>query len=265
MKHYIKTVFFLVFAWPALSWADTLNVTFHYVGPTEGQVWMGVNQGIDEANHQGRFLNQKYQLEVVEPDKLEALEVSTVLLLATDDAHIMEVAQSPQFANVPVININSESDALRSACIPNLFHVTPSESMRKDALAQWHEKNPDTPAKIQSWHEDFVKFAARQLNNRFAEGQGTHMEDDGWAGWAATKMVADSIVQTNLTDAALMLSHLKNDLVFDGQKGDNSDYRENGQLRQIVLVVDDENNILAEAPLRGFKGGLDSLGHSSCK
>lgn len=265
MKHLIKTVFFLIFAVPTAAMADTLNVTLHYVGPTEGQVWMGVSQGIDEANRQGRFLNQKYQLEVVEADALENTEVTTALLMATDDAHMMKVAKLSQFANVPVININSASDELRAACIENLFHVTPSEQMRADALAQWNERNPDTPVKIQSWHEDFVKFAASQLNNRFEEGQGAPMEDDGWAGWAATKMVADSVVQTTQADAAFMLNHLKNDLVFDGQKGENTNYRENGQLRQILLVVDDNNEILAEAPLRGVAGGLDSLGHTTCK
>jgi len=264
MKHLIKTVFFLIFAVPTAVMADTLNVTLHYVGPTEGQAWMGVNQGIDEANRQGRFLNQKYQLEVVEADALENTEITTALLLATDDAHMMKVAKLPQFTNVPVININSDSDELRAACIANLFHVTPSEQMRADALAQWTERNPDTPANIQSWHEDFVKFAASQLNNRFKEGQGVAMEDDGWAGWAAAKMVADTVVQTTQADAAFMLNHLKNDLVFDGQKGENTNYRENGQLRQILLVVDENNEILAEAPLRGA-GGLDSLGHTTCK
>lgn len=265
MKYLIKTLFLLVFAVPHVVMADTLNVTLHYVGPTEGQAWMGVNQGLDEANRQGRFLNQKYQLEVVDADTLENTEISTALLLATDDAHMLKVAKLPQFANVPVINITSDSDALRAACLPNLFHVTPSEQMRKDALAQWTERNPDTPAKIQSWHEDFYKFAAAQLNSRFKEGQGAAMADDGWAGWAATKMVADSVVQTTQTDAAFMLNHLKNDLVFDGQKGENTNYRENGQLRQILLVVDDDNDILAEAPLRGFEGGLDSLGQTTCK
>jgi hypothetical protein len=32
-----------------------------------------------------------------------------------------------------------------------------------------------------------------------------------------------------------------------------------------VLLVDENNKIVAEAPLRGVKGGLDSLGLVSCK
>ncbi|MCL5975468.1 MAG: hypothetical protein M1270_06550, partial [Gammaproteobacteria bacterium] len=78
-------------------------------------------------------------------------------------------------------------------------------------------------------------------------------------------LVADSVVQTMQYDAAFMLNHLKNDLVFDGQKGDNTNFRENGQLRQILLLVNNDNKIVAEAPLRGFDGGLDSLGKVTCK
>lgn len=265
MNHIKKYGVFLVFAWPQWLVASDIDVTMHYVGPTEGQVWLGVQQGIEEANLQGGFLGQKYQVKVVEPGELESTDVETVILLATDDKFIMKVAQSDKFAATPVINLSSSSDELRDACLPNLFHVTPSESMQSDALTQWQEKNPDKPVKVQGWHEDFVKFAAGQLNNRFEKTQGEEMTDDAWAGWAGTKMVADSVVQTMQYDAAFMLNHLKNDLVFDGQKGDNTNFRENGQLRQILLLVDNNNKIVAEAPLRGFDGGLDSLGKVTCK
>jgi hypothetical protein len=32
-----------------------------------------------------------------------------------------------------------------------------------------------------------------------------------------------------------------------------------------VLLIDENNKIAAEAPLRGVKGGLDSLGLLNCK
>ena len=235
MNHVKKYGIFLAFVWPQLSMANKIDVTMHYVGPTEGQVWLGVQQGIKEANLQGGFLGQKYQIEVVEPDALESTKVETALLLAEDDDYIMKVAQSEQFASTPVINLISRTD------------------------------DPDQPAEVMSWHEDFVKFAASQLNNRFEKNQGEAMTDEAWAGWAGTKMIADSVVQTMQYDAKFMLNHLKTDLVFDGQKGDNANFRENGQLRQILLLVDNDNKIVAEAPLRGFKGGLDSLSKVSCK
>src|SRR5690554_983940 len=210
MKHLKKYGLFLLFAWPQWLMANEIDVTMHYVGPTEGPVWLGVQQGIEEANLQGGFLGQKYQVKAVPADELDSTEISTVLLLAMDDEYIMQVATSDKYAEVPVINLISSSDELRAACLANLFHVAPSEQMRADALAQWQEKNPEKPAKVQSWHEDFTKFAASQLNNRFEKSQGEKMTDEAWAGWAGAKMVADSVVQTMQYDAAFMLNHLKN-------------------------------------------------------
>lgn len=91
------------------------------------------------------------------------------------------------------------------------------------------------------------------------------MGDDAWAGWAAVKMLSDTVARTQNADSAAMLSYLRDDLSFDGQKGDSATFRDTGQLRQILLLVDDNNKIVAEAPLRGVKGGLDSLGLISCK
>ena len=62
----------------------------------------------------------------------------------------------------------------------------------------------------------------------------------------------------------MSLNYLRNDIAFDGQKGAGATFRETGQLRQLVLIIEN-NKIMAEAPLRGVKGGLDSLGLLSCK
>lgn len=261
-----KLGLFALFIWPQMLLADMLEVTLHYVGPTQGQAWLGVQQGLHEANLQGEFLGQSYRLEVVPAEELASTTVETALLLASEDEDfILNTAQADRFATVPVVNLISQSDALRAHCQSNLLHVTPSAQMRADALAQWQQRNPDKPVRVQSWHEDFYKFAARQLNNRFSKEQGADMDDDAWAGWASVKMIADTVVQTTQTDAAFMLDHLKHNLVFDGQKGDNTNFRENGQLRQLLLLVDPDNKIVAEAPLRGVEGGLDSLGHSHCQ
>ena len=77
-------------------------------------------------------------------------------------------------------------------------------------------------------------------------------------------MLSDTVARTQKTDAEAVLSYLKNDLAFDGQKGAGATFRDTGQLRQLVLLVENDK-IVAEAPLRGVKGGLDSLGLSSCK
>jgi len=244
--------------------ADVIDVQLHYVGPTEGSVWLGMQQGLDEANLQGEFLGQKYSIQPVTVDELEHLDSVTAILLAAEANQVLSIANSAQFENVPVFNLISDDDALRSACIANLLSITASNKMKKDAMAQMLEKNPESKARAQGWHKDFKKFAASQLNIRFTKGSGVIMDDDSWAGWAAVKLLSDTVARTQSMDAGVMLNYLKNDIAFDGQKGAGATFRDTGQLRQLVLIIEDDK-IVAEAPLRGVKGGLDSLGLKSCK
>lgn len=244
--------------------AEVIEVELHYVGPTEGSAWLGVQQGLDEANLQGEFLGQKYSLKPVSADELVTLKSVTALLVAADAEQILAVAQSKQFASTPVFNLTSDSDALRSACLPNLLNIGASQKMKQDAEVQMVAKNPDSKAHAQSWHQDFKKFAARQLNSRFLKTQGVIMDDDAWAGWTAVKMLSGGVARTQSTDASVMLDFLKNVAAFDVQKGGGAAFRDTGQLSQLLLLVENDK-IVAEAPLRGVKGGLDSLGLSSCK
>ncbi|MCC5796369.1 MAG: hypothetical protein JJU48_03490 [Methylophaga sp.] len=266
LKKLLASALFGALLLPAATMADVLEVTLHYAGPESGSAWKGVQQGVDEANLQGQFLGQNYQIQVVNLDELDSIEDITVLLMATDEETMLRIAQHERLSNVAVFNLTSGSDALREACQPNLLSTIVSDSMKQDALAQWQERNPDRPVTAQAWHEDFVKYAARQLNNRFSRAHGVPMDDEAWAGWAASKMVTDSIARTQNLDSSDMLTHLKTEIAFDGQKGDGMTFRENGQLRQIILLIDEANEIVAEAPLRGVSGGLDSLGkNNSCQ
>ncbi|PHS24994.1 MAG: hypothetical protein COA83_06955 [Methylophaga sp.] len=244
--------------------AEVLEVQIHYIGPTEGSAWLGVQQGLDEANLQGAFLNQKYSLKPVSLAALAQQQSITAILLATDAEQVLAVAQDKQFANVPVFNLISDSDALRSACLANLLNITTSKKMKQDAVAQMLVKDSDSNAQAQDWHEDFVKFAARQLNSRFLRAHDVIMDDDAWAGWAAVRLISEAVVRTQSTDSTIMLDFLKNAPAFDIQKGGGATFRDTGQLRQIILLIEN-GEIITEAPLRGVKGGLDSLGLNSCK
>lgn len=244
--------------------AEVIDVQLHYVGPIEGSAWLGVQQGLNEANLQGEFLGQKYSLKAVSLDELAQQQVITAILVATDAEHVVAIAESKQFADIAVFNLVSDDDELRSVCLPNLLNIGASQKMKQDAQAQMLAKNPDSKAQAQSWHQDFKKFAARQLNSRFLKTQGVIMDDDAWAGWTAVKMLADGVARTQSTDAAVMLDFLKNAAAFDVQKGGGAAFRDTGQLSQLLLLVENDK-IVAEAPLRGVKGGLDSLGLSSCK
>jgi hypothetical protein len=256
----------MTLVWSGWALAEPLNITLYYVGPIDTHVWAGVEQGQKEANLQGRFLGQNYEVKVIAPEALADVDLSqaTAILLGTESKEILSVAQSARFTDFPVFNLTSDDDALRQACLPNLLNVPPSAKMKRDALAQWQAKHPDETVTARAWHETFTKFAAAQLNNRFIKTHDYQMDDDAWAGWAAVKMLSDSVARTQTADAKTMLTFLKNDLAFDGQKGDSATFRDTGQLTQIILLIDNNNKIAAEAPLRGVKGGLDSLGQVSC-
>ncbi len=157
---------------------------------------------------------------------------------------------SDTLVNTPLFNISIEDDNLRTACLPNALHTIASISMKADAIAQWKQKKPDSNAQAQAWHGDFVKFAARDLNKRFKKNQHSTMGDYAWAGWAAVKMTSDSVARENISDAKQMLEHLKTKLSFDGQKGSDMNFRDTGQLRQLILLVEDDK-IVGEAPVRG--------------
>ena len=254
----------LTFLWSQSLLAEVIDVTIHYVGPTEGSVWLGMQQGMSEANLQGEFLGQTYTIKPVTIEELADLGEVTALLLASDAETIVEVAEAEQFSNVPIFNLISDEDNLRAACLPNLLNISVSQQMKQDALAQWLAKHPESKAHVQSWHESFRKFAASQLNSRFTKASGIIMDDDSWAGLAAVKLVSDTVARVQSADATKMLNYLRTDIAFDGQKGAGATFRETGQLRQLVLIIEN-NKIMAEAPLRGVKGGLDSLGLLSCK
>jgi hypothetical protein len=76
-------------------------------------------------------------------------------------------------------------------------------------------------------------------------------------------MTADSAVRESITNSVALLNHLKTNLSFDGQKGLNMNFRETGQLRQLILIVEN-NELKGEAPVRGVSNDIDSLGIREC-
>jgi hypothetical protein len=265
MSKTTRLSFVFALLWPVTLLAEVIDVTLYYVGETTGSAWAGVQQGVSEANLQGEFLGQKYMVKPVTIDEIKSVDNATAVILNLTTDEILDVAKDPHFTQLPVFNIVSDDDKLRQACLPNLLNLPVSQKMKQDALSQWQQKNPDAKVVAQGWHESFRKFAAAQLNKRFTRNHNLKMDDDAWAGWASVKMVSDTVARTQSGDPEVILDYIEHKLAFDGQKGNGATFRETGQLRQIVLLIDENNKIAAEAPLRGVKGGLDSLGLLSCK
>lgn len=269
LKNYIviiKSSFIAMLLVSNIAFAENIEVNFAYIGQKDHAALLGAQQGLSEANLQGQFLNQKYELDLVTVEDSGTHDFSDYIavLTAVDSNTYIKIADA--LPNVPIFNLSIKDDELRTACIKNALHTIPSNTMETDAEKQWQKKEPGSNSKAQAWHPDFVKFAARDLNKRFKKNQKVSMNDNSWAGWAAVKMTSDAVARTKINDPAKMLHYLKTELAFDGQKGIVMDFRETGQLRQPILLVED-NKIVAEAPVRGIAKPptLDSLGILSCE
>ena len=92
------------------------------------------------------------------------------------------------------------------------------------------------------------------------------MDDDAWAGWAALKMLSETVARHQSTEPARILTYLRYEMAFDGQKGVPHTFRDTGQLRQPLLLVE-AGKLVGEAPVPGVvdSNDLDSLGLTSCK
>jgi hypothetical protein len=240
-----------------------------YVGAAEGSVWRGVLLGQHEANILGRFTGQTYAVQQIPPEELVGKELTplpAVVLAATDAETLHKLSAMFAPADVAVFNLTRDDDALRQACLPNLLHTPPSARMKADAVAQWQKKHAGATVEAWAWHPDFVKYAARDLNKRFRELHHVPMDSDAWAGWTALKMVSETIARTQTTAPARILAYLRQNLEFDGQKGVQHTFRDTGQLRQPLLIVQD-GEVVGEAPVRGVAdiADLDSLGLVSCR
>lgn len=257
---------FMGFYLSKAAYAETLEINFAYIGPPSHSGLSGVKQGLAEANLQGQFLGQQYKLDTFSVADTLTADLSgyiAIIAAVTPDEFIK---LSDALPNVPLFNIALDNDSLRTSCLTNALHVIPSSAMKADALKQWHQKNANSEAVAQAWHGDFVKFAARDLNKRFKKEQNTVMDDYAWSGWAAVKMTSNSVARENISNAKQMLEYLKTGLSFDGQKGSDMTFRKTGQLRQLLLIVENDK-IVEEAPIRGVAKPptLDSLGLLNCE
>ncbi len=241
------------------SLAAPIEVRLHYVGAREDAAFLGVSQGLEEANLQGGFLGQRYVLDV---ERDTPVRLTAILAAIEEEALVALAGQHP---GIPVFNLSSETDALRDKCLTNLLHVIPSREMKRDALAQWRKLHPGSKALAQAWHPEFKKYSAEQLSKRFLKARGQAMDDGAWAGWAAVKLLSDSVARLGTAEPESLLDYIRTELAFDGQKGIDMNFRPNGQLRQPLFLVEG-GKIAGEAPVKDVVDieDLDSLGSSAC-
>ncbi len=262
MRQIKKYSILAILVFPCLALAQAITIDLVYVGDKTDSALLGAQQGLDEANLQGQFLNQQYRLQTMTLEQATTFDYSPyfAVLVATDKNQF--IALSQKLTEKPLFNLTLADDDLRAACLKNALHIIPSQWMIRQAVTQWQKKSGHS-AKALAWHPNFKKFAGRDLNKRFKARHQTDMDGRAWAGWAAVKMISNSISKTSATNAADLLHYLKTNLSFDGQKGVKMNFTETGQLRQPLLLVEN-GTLVGEAPVRGIAKPptLDSLIHS---
>jgi hypothetical protein len=243
--------------------ADARAVPLWYIGETAGSAWLGAQQGLTEINLQGRFAGFEFELRPATMEQLRSAGAVEVVLAAVPAASLETLSEAlPQ---VPIFNLAADDDTLRAACRPNLFSTLPSAGMKRDALGQWREANPQGEAEAVGWNHNFRRYSSRDLNRRFLDASGRPMDDIAWAGWAAVRIAGEAVMRTASTDPGTLRAFLREDLSFDGSKGFPLTFRETGQLRQPIWIVRDER-VIAEAPIAGVADpdDLDTLGLAGC-
>ena len=232
------------------------EIKLSFIGDSESLAFMGIKQGMAEANAQGVFIGKKYSLTA-------SANSSTAIFTTKNAKHIALLSKA--YPNKVIFNLTAEDNDLRTECFANVLHMIPSQAMKEDAESQWLKKKAGSSATAQSWHHTFTKYAAGQLNSRFTQSSTHKMTDTAWTGWASVKLLSDTIARKQFTDTENLLKFFKTELAFDGQKGISLNFRDTGQLRQPLLLIEN-GKIAGEAPVRGVANttNLDSLGLTHC-
>ncbi|WP_313198329.1 ABC transporter substrate-binding protein [Rhizobium sp.] len=128
------------------AYAPQLALSVLDVPPRDEGV-AGATVAISDNNTTGRFLGQKFSLDVVEVkpdsdvlavfDAMAGRGISTILA-DLSAAQLLVLADAAQAKGIIVFNVGATDDRLREEdCRANVFHTAPTRSMLADGLAQY--------------------------------------------------------------------------------------------------------------------------------
>ena len=131
---------------------------------------LGLQQGVIDNNGTAIFIDQKFasQAVILEPedDPLSAFQDLYErgirhFIVDIPAKHVLALASAAVEDMAWFYNVGAADDALRSSeCLPNLFHINPSDSMKADALAQFFV--------AKRWQDWFLVVGRRQADRNFA-------------------------------------------------------------------------------------------------
>ncbi len=240
------------------------NIEIIYYGHRDEMAFIGLGQGLEDSSekHGGLKFRLNTELENFRPykdPKVDALFVS----MGVEAIRILSML-NPQ---IPIFNLVDDSEEIRSMCLPNVFHLLPSKSMRGKAISEWKQKNSDesnTSLDAKAWDPTFNDGKAYVLNIKFKEKRSIELSEQGWAGWVAATALSDALVKSK-KDNSNIIDILKNDFNINVYKGIDSHFGKDGQLKQIVLIKNEEK-VVGQIPVKDSgKDTLDSIVETYCQ
>jgi ABC-type branched-subunit amino acid transport system substrate-binding protein len=226
--------------------------------PAEISSLRGIRLGAAEATQTARLFGDRVETYEANGDgKTPGAEQAAAFLSSRRKVQIL-VGVSPADADALAtfaeqrglifLNVASRSDALRSACRRNTFHIEATDAMYANArrLAV-HVTRGNSVGRVSSpgddsvalWNERLDRFGASQLNDRYRAVTHAGMDGSAWAGWAAIKIASEAALRAGSTDASRIRAYLENATTqFDGHKGWPLSFRATDhQLRQPLYMI----------------------------
>ncbi|MGL4397067.1 MAG: ABC transporter substrate-binding protein [Hyphomicrobium sp.] len=154
--------------------------------PAEDEGVMGAKLAIDDNNTTGRFLNQKFELDVVEgADVAELIATATAkvgegtgfIIADFEPQDLLKLSDAMTGKPALIFNVGSADDTLREEnCRANVMHTPPTRTMLADALGQyfaWKQwrnwfliSGPTAEDKL---FADAIKRAAKRFGGKIVE------------------------------------------------------------------------------------------------
>lgn len=115
-----------------------------------------------------------------------------------------------------------------------------------------------------TWHWNWQRHGAPQLNNRFERHAERRMTQHDWAAWTGVKAIAEAVMRGGDIGTATLREQLRGDqLVLDGFQGYRLSFRPWNQQLRMAVFLSSPNWVVTRAPFEGFlhpENDLDSLG-----
>ena len=230
------TVICLIFLLTGGALAKELNIIFD--GSKETDAWLGLLQGIKEANTQGKFLNLQYI--IVDFSRLADIQdkSSTIIVSARSARRNSELAT--KYPSIPIFSVIPSSSVQSRPCAKNILYTRPSSQVMKKVTTLWRAEHPNRNGHARLWHYTFKKYAAAQLNKRYKKTTDKSMSDESWSSWAAVKLFSDVAAKSAKPSTLLLNPQKTRTLAFDGQKGVDLNFNSELELLQPMLIIDNE-------------------------